>query len=378
MRCQKTKFILSKKVTYLNCAYMSPMLKKVEKAGVKGIKQKRKPYHITPIDFFKTSDLVKKRFSSIIDCKNHNRIAIIPSASYGLANVVNNISIKEKDEIILLDEQFPSNVYPWLNLKERSKAKLVFIKRPDTLIDSGKKWNEEILAAITNKTKVVAIGNIHWACGTLFDLIAIRKKTAEVGALLIIDGTQSIGALPLSIEKIQPDALICAGYKWLMGPYSIGVAYYGNYFDKGIPIEDNWINRRGSENFSGLINYSDKYGELASRYNVGEQSNFILLPMLLAGLNQIESWGVKNIQDYCKNLISEEIKKVNQKKYWIEKENYRANHLFGIKQLDNKINLIEKLKSKKISVSIRGDKIRVSPHVYNDKKEIKKLFECLT
>ncbi len=378
MRCQKTKFILSKKVTYLNCAYMSPMLKKVEKAGFKGIKQKRKPYHITPIDFFKTSDLVKKRFSSIIDCKNHNRIAIIPSASYGLANVVNNISIKEKDEIILLDEQFPSNVYPWLNLKERSKAKLVFIKRPDTLIDSGKKWNEEILAAITNKTKVVAIGNIHWACGTLFDLIAIRKKTAEVGALLIIDGTQSIGALPLSIEKIQPDALICAGYKWLMGPYSIGVAYYGNYFDKGIPIEDNWINRRGSENFSGLINYSDKYGELASRYNVGEQSNFILLPMLLAGLNQIESWGVKNIQDYCKNLISEEIKKVNQKKYWIEKENYRANHLFGIKQLDNKVNLIEKLKSKKISVSIRGDKIRVSPHVYNDKREIKKLFECLT
>ena len=378
MRCQKTKFILSKKVTYLNCAYMSPMLKKVEKAGVKGIKQKRKPYHITPIDFFKTSDLVKKRFSSIIDCKNHNRIAIIPSASYGLANAVNNISIKEKDEIILLDEQFPSNVYPWLYLKERSKAKLVFIKRPDTLIDSGKKWNEEILAAITNKTKVVAIGNIHWACGTLFDLIAIRKKTAEVGALLIIDGTQSIGALPLNIEKTQPDALICAGYKWLMGPYSIGVAYYGKYFDKGIPIEDNWINRRGSENFSGLINYSDKYGELASRYNVGEQSNFILLPMLLAGLNQIESWGVKNIQDYCKNLISEEIKKVNQKKYWIEKENYRANHLFGIKQLDNKINLIEKLKSKKISVSIRGDKIRVSPHVYNDKREIKKLFECLT
>ena len=378
MRCQKTKFILSKKVTYLNCAYMSPMLKKVEKAGVKGIKQKRKPYHITPVDFFKTSDLVKKKFSSIIDCKNYNRIAIIPSASYGLANVVNNISIKEKDEIILLDEQFPSNVYPWLNVKERSKAKLVFIKRPDTLIGSGKKWNEEILAAITNKTKVVAIGNIHWACGTLFDLIAIRKKTAEVGALLIIDGTQSIGALPLSIEKIKPDALICAGYKWLMGPYSIGVAYYGNYFDKGIPIEDNWINRRGSENFSGLINYSDKYGELASRYNVGEQSNFILLPMLLAGLNQIESWGVKNIQDYCKNLISEEIKKVNQKKYWIEKENYRANHLFGIKQLDNKINLIEKLKSKKISVSIRGDKIRVSPHVYNDKREIKKLFECLT
>lgn len=378
MRCQKSKFILSRKVTYLNCAYMSPMLKKVEKAGIKGIKKKRKPYQILPNDFFKTSEVVKKRFSSIVDCENHNRITIIPSASYGLANVVNNISIKEKDEIILLDEQFPSNVYPWLSLKERSKAKLVFIKRPDTLVDSGKKWNEEILNAITNKTKVVALGNIHWACGTLFDLVAIRKKTKEVGALLIIDGTQSIGVLPFSIQKIQPDALICAGYKWLMGPYSIGVAYYGKIFDNGIPIEDNWINRKGSENFSGLINYSNNYGEFATRYNVGEQSNFILLPMLIAGLNQLENWGIENIQNYCKNLISNEVEKVNKKKYWIENKNYRANHLFGIKQLDNKINLIEKLKNKKISVSIRGDKIRVSPHVYNDKKEIKKLFECLT
>jgi len=89
---------------------MSPMLKKVEKAGIKGIKKKRKPYQILPNDFFKTSEVVKKRFSSIVDCENHNRITIIPSASYGLANVVNNISIKEKDEIILLDEQFPSNV----------------------------------------------------------------------------------------------------------------------------------------------------------------------------------------------------------------------------------------------------------------------------
>ena len=184
---------------------------------------------------------------------------------------------------------------------------------------------------------MVSLGNIHWACGTLFDLVAIRKKTKEVGALLIIDGTQSIGALPFSIQKIQPDALICAGYKWLMGPYSIGVAYYGKIFDNGIPIEDNWINRKGSENFSGLINYSNNYGEFATRYNVGEQSNFILLPMLIAGLNQLENWGVQNIQNYCK-----------------------------------------KLKNKKISVSIRGDKIRVSPHVYNDKKEIKKLFECLT
>ena len=99
------------------------------------------------------------------------------------------------------------------------------------------------------------------------------------------------------------------------------------------------------------------------------------LNIAIEGLKALISDGIQS--GIAKDTL-EEIKKVNQKKYWIEKENYRANHLFGIKQLDNKINLIEKLKSKKISVSIRGDKIRVSPHVYNDKREIKKLFECLT
>jgi len=73
--------------------------------------------------------------------------------------------------------------------------------------------------------------------------------------LLIIDGIQSIGTLPFSVKEIQPDALICAGYKWLLGPYSIGLAYYSDTFANGFPIEENWINRKNSEDFGGLVNY---------------------------------------------------------------------------------------------------------------------------
>ena len=81
------------------------------------------------------------------------------------------------------------------------------------------------------------MGHIHWADGTLFDLIAIRKKADKVGAKLIIDGTQSVGALPFSVKEIQPDALIVGGYKWLLGPYSIGMAYYADTFNNGEPLE---------------------------------------------------------------------------------------------------------------------------------------------
>ena len=87
--------------------------------------------------------------------------------------------------------------------------------------------------------------------------------------------------------------------KWLMGPYGIGVAYYGAAFNNGLPIEQNWINRKGSEDFARLVNYKKEYQPGAMRYSVGEQSNFILVPMLLKSLMQLNAWGVSNTQSYC-------------------------------------------------------------------------------
>ena len=115
--------------------------------------------------------------------------------------------------------------------------------------------------------------------GTLFDLKSIREKTNEHHALLIIDGTQSVGAFPFSIEETQPDALICATYKWLLGPYSLGFAYFGSYFDNGSPIEESWLNRKNSEDFSELTNYNDDYKDGANRYCMGESANFTSVPM---------------------------------------------------------------------------------------------------
>jgi selenocysteine lyase/cysteine desulfurase len=115
------------------------------------------------------------------------------------------------------------------------------LNRQKDLTQRGSVWNEKILSAIDNNTRAVALGNVHWADGTLFQLEEIRKRTRDVGALLIVDGTQSVGVMPFDVKKIQPDALVCAGYKWLLGPYSIGLAYYSEYFDEGTPIEESWL-----------------------------------------------------------------------------------------------------------------------------------------
>jgi selenocysteine lyase/cysteine desulfurase len=357
---------------------MSPLLKTVEKKGIEGILKKRNPAVVAPADFFSDTEKIRKEFSKLIKGQA-NRIVLVPSVSYGMANVVRNLKVSASDNIIVAAEQFPSNYYPWHRLQQDSGANLRVIAAPDTRTNRGALWNERLLEAIDRNTKVVALGNVHWADGTLFKLEEIRKRTREVGALLIIDGTQSVGALPFSVEEIQPDALVCGGYKWLMGPYSLGLAYYGEYFDQGKAVEENWINRLHSENFAGLVNYESKYQPGALRYEVGEHSNFILVPMLLEALKQINQWKPQTIQKYCAAITKKPISLLREAGFWIEDEKFRGHHLFGIRLPDNvNIDMIKgAIQKRKISVSIRGNAIRVAPHLYNTEADLMKLVKVL-
>ncbi|MCU0398149.1 MAG: aminotransferase class V-fold PLP-dependent enzyme [Cyclobacteriaceae bacterium] len=377
---KRAKFTLPSQVSYLNCAYMSPMLKSVEKSGIQAMRKKRNPVQISAEDFFSDSNALRSEYARLIQAEDPSRIVIIPSVSYGMANVVQNLSIKRGEHILVVAEQFPSNYYPWKRLCDETGAEVKVITPPDEFDQRGKKWNERILEFINNQTRAVAIGQVHWADGTLFNLEAIRKRSREVNALLIIDGTQSVGAFPFDVQKIQPDALVCAGYKWLLGPYSIGLAYYGNYFDNGKPIEENWINRKNSENFAGLVNYMDDYQPGALRYEVGEHSNFIGVPMLLTAIRQINNWGVDRIQEYCQSISEEAILQLRSKGFIIEDEAWRGSHLFGIR-MPARVDA-DKIKAAlakyKVYVSFRGNSIRVSPHVYNTPADLNRLVKALT
>ena len=376
LHCQREKFQLQKKYAYLNCAYMAPLSKKVENAGKKGMARKRKPYKIGAEDFFKDSETLRLLFSQLIENDQPNRVVTAPSVSYAMANVVKNLEGKA-GEILVTDKQFPSNVYPWLAARTE-KIKVRFIERPEG-IQAGKKWNQHLLEAINENTLLVALGNVHWADGTLFDLLSIRQKTREHDALLVIDGTQSVGALPISIREVDPDVLVCAGYKWLFGPYSMALAYYGERFDQGSPIEENWINREGAQNFGGLVQYTDQYEPGALRYEVGEHSNFILLPMMITALKQVLNWGPANIQSYCQTLMGPLIDRATALGFGIEDPRHRAHHLVGL-SLPSELSLeqLQKiLHHNRVSVSVRGTSVRISPNVYNDERDVKRLIKSL-
>ncbi|MCB0687644.1 MAG: aminotransferase class V-fold PLP-dependent enzyme [Saprospiraceae bacterium] len=378
MECKRSSFLIDPEVTYLNCAYQSPLSNQVISYGQEGLLKKANPQNIKSDDFFSSLEVIKKKFAKLIQTDDPQRIAYHPSASYGFAIVANNLAPKKNGKILMPSGQFPSNYYAFESFAEKHNARIEFIKAPEEFEQRGKKWNERILEAIDEQTICITLDHTHWQDGTIFNLREIRKKCDQCDALMIVDGTQSIGALPFNCGDLKPDALICAGYKFLMGPYGSALAYYGDYFDQGNPIEHNWINRYRSEDFSSLISYQKGFREKAFRYNVGEFSNFIHMAMLGGAINQLLEWTPSSIQDYCRSISNDFFDIVKNKGYKFDAES-QARHLFGIYTPQNvDVNILnEKLQKAHIYVSFRGNAIRISPHVYNNREELLKLASLL-
>jgi selenocysteine lyase/cysteine desulfurase len=371
MESQKHLFQLPDGIHYLNCGYMSPLLASVELAGIKAMQQKRNPLNIQPTDFFNDAVLAREQFGQLINC-SPMQAAIIPSASYGLQAAVNNLPAGKGKHAITVADEFPSGYYSIESWCRKNNKELLTIKPPEGNTARGKIWNEKLVAAINSDTTAVVISSIHWTDGTIFNLEEIGKRCRENDAVFIVDGTQSVGAMHIDVKACNIDALVCAAYKWLMGPYSTGMAYYSTRFNDGTPLEETWLNRTNAHNFSQLTNYTSMYTGGAFRYNMGEFSNFTLLPMLNAALKQIIDWEPENIQQYCNQLIQPLVLFLQQHGFFVEEDCFRAKHLFGFKLPPSfeKEELLKELQQRSISVSSRGNAVRVCTHLFNTEEDI--------
>ncbi|WP_192345998.1 aminotransferase class V-fold PLP-dependent enzyme [Algoriphagus sp. Y33] len=378
MDSQKHLFNLDQDIHYLNCGSKSPLLKSAEAAAIAALIQARNPFQITPEDFFALPKEVKARFAELINC-DPLQVALIPSSSYGFATALGNVSCAPGQHAIVLEDEFPSGYFSLKSWCHKNQAELKVVGPDKEALTQGESWNKNLLDSITPETAVVLMSSIHWMNGLKFDLESIGQKCKTVGAIFIVDGTQSVGAVEMDVKRFKIDALICASYKWLFGSYGIGISYFGHAFDGGQPLEESWMNRTNSQDFGNLTNYDHEYTEDSGRYNVGEMSNFILLPMLNEGLKQINEWTVVEIERYCRELTIPLYEYLKSRNVVLEKESYTSHHLFGLKlpeDIDAEL-LMDNLQKNRVFVSNRGENLRVSVNVFNTEADIDKLIQVL-
>jgi selenocysteine lyase/cysteine desulfurase len=369
---QRHLFDIPDEIAYFNCAYMGPLTKAARAAGHQGIDRKSLPWTVSPVDFFTESERARALFAKLIGTAADD-IAIIPSASYGLAIAAKNIPLEKGEKILLLEDQFPSNVYCWQQRAMETGAEIVTLKPP-----ADHDWTNAVLAAIDEKVAVAALPHNHWTDGALLDLKKIGVALRAKGAKLVLDVTQSLGALPFAIEEVKPDFLIAAAYKWLLGPYSLGFMYVAPAHQDGVPIEYNWLNRKGSEDFAGLVDYADDYQAGARRFDMGERANFALMPVAVAALEQILDWGVADIQKTLTEKTRDIAARCEKLGLTSLSDDKRAGHFLGLRREGGlPKDLLERLRAEDIHVSVRGSSMRITPHLFNNEADIDKLIKAL-
>src|SRR5271169_1971552 len=277
---QRHLFDIPDDVAYLNCAYMSPLMKPALEAGTAGLARKAHPWLITPDQFFSGSEEFRSVAAQLADC-SADCIAIVPSASYGITTAARNLPIRKGQSVLVLEEQFPSNYYPWQRRAEETGASMKVVALP-----GDNDWTAAVLDSLTPDVAIAALPHVQWTSGGKLDLVRIGEACRKLGVALVLDLTQSLGALPFSVRDVQPDFAVAASYKWLLGPYSVGLLYVAPKWHGGKPLEENWIQRANASDFSSLT-YTEDYDEGARRFDMGERSNFALLPAAEHAMKQL-------------------------------------------------------------------------------------------
>ena len=366
---QRHLFDIPRDIAYLNCAYMSPLLLSAAEAGTTALRRKTRPWEIQIEDFFEDSESLRAAWAAILGA-GPDAVALTTSASYGLSLAANHVRVEPGARILLAAEQFPSNVYPWTEKAQRSGGEVRFVPRPE---DGD--WTRGVLSELDERVAAVALPNVHWTDGGIFDLVRIGARAREAGAALVVDATQSLGAMPLDVNAAQPDFVAGAAYKWLMGPYALGYLYAAPHCRDAAPLEHNWIQRANAREFARLVDYTKDWQPGARRLDAGERSNFALVPAALAAARQVLAWGLENIARTLGPLTARLARAAEELGFTTGPGEYRAPHYLALglppgSGPEDLSRVRAALSERQVFVSIRGDTVRITPHLYNDDQDL--------
>lgn len=371
---QRHLFEMPDDIAYFNLASLAPQLRAVRSAGEAALAERATPWRVSSEDWFRDVERLRALFAEVIGA-DADGVALIPATSYGLAVAARNVTARPGDRVLLIDEDYPSTVYTWREFAANIDAEIVTVARRD-----GFDWTEVVLAALVERVRVVSIPNVRWTDGAAIDLERVGARAREIGALFVVDATQSLGAAPLDVDAVRPDYLVATGYKWLLGPFGLAYMWVAPEHRSGKPIEHNWINRAGSQDFASLTDYQEEFQPGARRFDVGQRTSFTLVPMAIAALSQILDWQIARTASTLRPVTGRIESWANEHGLKPLAAADRGPHMLEVGIPASAMPRVpERLAQDGVFVGVRGATgLRISPHLYTTDADLDRLFGALT
>jgi selenocysteine lyase/cysteine desulfurase len=371
---QRSLFDIPEGVAYFNTASNAPLLNASRARLLTAAGAKSRPWERVPTDFFADAECIRQLAAGLFGA-DADAWAVIPAASYGLSAAARAIepTLRPGDRILVMADEFPSNVLPWRRVALHVEAALTTVATP-----ADGDWTTAMLDKIQSGVSVVALSCCHWTNGALLELTQISAACHQIGAVLVLDVTQSLGALPLDLAMVDPDFMVAAGYKWLLCPYGFGLMYVAPRWREARPLEESWLARTNTEDFATLVNCSEVYRPGARRFDVGETCVTTILPGAIAALEQLQAWGVEQIAESLELISARIALELEERGFGVLPATRRAPHMFGATLPDGHDGDVARtLREQGVFVSRRGKSIRFAPHLHVTEADLAQLAAAL-
>ena len=369
---QRGLFDIPEGVAFLDCASRSPLLKASSAAGEAGLLRKVHPWDYDTMIAPREAEEARALFAGLIGAETGD-VAIVPAASYGIGTAALNLPVGPGQSILMPQEPFPSHFYAW---RERARDRGARIETVPEPADGD--WTAAVIERIGPETAVAALSTCRWSNGAALDAEAIGARCRETGTALVLDATQTAGAMPLDVGRIRPDFLIAAAYKWLLCPYTLAFLYAAPQRQDGRSLEGHMFNHLNGAVVEGPVVYPEARTPGARRYDMGEVFNPIHLPMAVAALGQLAAWTPAAITETLRPLIERIAEAAAERGLWAPPAGHRVGHFIGLRaDAGWPQGLVQALAAEGVYVSLRAGALRISPHLFNTADDVDRLFRVL-
>jgi selenocysteine lyase/cysteine desulfurase len=337
------------------------------------LETKRFPHHINDSVWFEAPNRIRASLSKMIGAKPED-FAPTTGASIGVAAVAHGLTWKPGDEIITAEGEFPLQYATWKPMEEREGVKLKIAAPRDRFITA-----DDLIAAMTPRTRVISVSHVRFDDGSLLDASRVAAACHAQGAILVLDASQSCGAVPMDVNELGADFLVCAAYKWLLSPYGTGFFWAkSEHLDTLRPGPLYWMSQIAAT-FSKLNFVDPKPSRSAKRWDAAEASTYFTfnLTAMAASVDFVLRVGPELVLEHNRKLIAflfERLPKDCVPASTLDHAQRGPYGCFTARTAEKTAEPYEKLRKENVVVSMREGRIRISPHLFNSEQDIDRLI----
>jgi cysteine desulfurase / selenocysteine lyase len=362
--------------TYLNTAAHAALPGVALRAVETSIEANRFPHHLDDAVFFEAPVRIRTSLAKMIGARPEE-IALTTGASTGLAAVAHLLTWQPGDEVLTAKGEFPLQYATWKPMEKRAGVKLRIVAPRERFMTA-----DDLIAAITPRTRVVSVSHVRFDDGSLLDVPRVAAACHAQGAVLVLDASQSCGAVPMDVHELGADFLVAAGYKWLLSPYGTGFFWArSEHMNAARPGPYYWA-AQGTDSFFELNLVDPEPSTSAKRWDAAEAATYFNfnLAAMNASVDFVLRVGPERVLEHNRRLIERLFERLPEDcvpASPLESAQRGPFGCFTARTVEKTAELYQKLQSENIIVSWRGGRIRVSPHLFNSERDIDRLVSAV-